>query len=592
MPTLTTPFKLVPTSPVRSPVTIRVAQPADRDAIYRMRHAVYAAELGQHPCNEQQSLSDSLDEFNQYLVAVDGARLLGFVSITPPTRDQYSLDKYLPRADWPFLAGSDLYEIRILTVTESCRSSFIGPLLMYAAFRQVEQQGGRRLLAIGRSEVVSLYLKTGMRRQGHIFQAGAVQYELLAGEIAQMYESLQVYAGHLRTLKPKFQWELDTPWQLPEIEQPIKPLPVEPACYHGGAFFQAIGENFQNLNRRHEIINADVLDAWFPPAPAILDVLREHLEWLVRTSPPTNSEGLIEAISQVRKLPQESLVVGSGSSDLIFRALTAWLRPTSRVLLLDPTYGEYQHLLHNVIGCHVERFRLSAIENYQLDLDSLRIALREEYDLVILVNPNNPTGQHVPREQLELVLREAPRATRFWIDEAYLEYVGQQQSLEQFAAASENVVVCKSLSKGYALSGVRAGYLSGPPALMQSLRLITPPWPVSLPGQLAAVTALRSPDYYQARYAETRSLRATLAAKLESLGLRVFPGVANFVLCGLATGHADAATVVRRCQAEGVFLRDVASMTQFPDGRTIRIAVKDEPTLDRLLAVLQRHLER
>src|SRR5262249_62247408 len=67
-------------------------------------------------------------------------------------------------------------------------------------------------------------------------------------------------------------------------------------CYHGGAFFEAIGEEFETLERRHDIVPADVLDAWFPPAPAVLEALREHLDWLVRTSPPTHRTGLPPAI--------------------------------------------------------------------------------------------------------------------------------------------------------------------------------------------------------------------------------------------------------------------------------------------------------
>src|SRR5690606_5640944 len=71
-------------------------------------------------------------------------------------------------------------------------------------------------------------------------------------------------------------------------------------CYHGGAFFDAIGTEFDQLNRRHNIINADVLDAWFEPSPKVITAFTEALPWLLRTSPPTHCEGLIRVIARTR----------------------------------------------------------------------------------------------------------------------------------------------------------------------------------------------------------------------------------------------------------------------------------------------------
>src|SRR5262249_33508080 len=160
-----------------------------------------------------------------------------------------------------------------------------------------------------------------------------------------------------------------------------------------------------------------------------------------------------------------------------------------------------------------------------------RFAARD-YDLIVLVNPNSPTGRHVPREKLERVLRKAPARTRVWIDETYVEYAGPNESLERFAAGSLNVVVCKSMSKVYALSGARAAYLCGASGMMDDLRAINPPWAVGLLAQVAAVAAMQDPDYYAARYTETHRLRHELAEQISRfIGWEVLPGVANFLLC-------------------------------------------------------------
>jgi histidinol-phosphate/aromatic aminotransferase/cobyric acid decarboxylase-like protein len=317
----------------------------------------------------------------------------------------------------------------------------------------------------------------------------------------------------------------------------------------------------------------------------------ERLPWLLRTSPPTGCEGLIETIGEVRGLGPTQILPGAWSSDLIFRALRQWMTPASRALVLDPTYGEYTHVLEQVIGCSVDRLTLSREDRYDVDLAQLRAALAKGYDLVVLVNPNSPTGRHVPRIELEDVVRHAPARTRIWIDETYVEYVGTDQSLEKFACRSENVVVCKSMSKVYALSGARVAYLVAGRHQLEALRAITPPWAVSLPSQVAAVEALRDHDYYAACYVATAALRESLTKALSALGMDVVPGTANFALSHLPEAGPDARTVVERCRERALFIRDAAQMGTRLGSRALRIAVKSQATNARMIEILKEVLE-
>ncbi|MCA1595741.1 MAG: histidinol-phosphate aminotransferase family protein, partial [Chloroflexi bacterium] len=385
-----------------------------------------------------------------------------------------------------------------------------------------------------------------------------------------------------------------TGWQLPVAFE------IESVCAHGGAFFEAIGTSFETLERGCEVVNADVLDAWFPPAPGALAAVGEHLPWLLRTSPPAHAAGLITTIAKVRGISEDSLVVGAGSSALIYLALRHWLSSSSRVLLPDPIYGEYAHLLEKVIGSRVDRIECCRATGFQLDLDAVRSRLldaaerQDPYHLLVLVNPNNPTGSVLRQPDLESLAADLPEPTRLWVDEAYVDYLGAGNSLEAFAAdsarlASANVVVCKSLSKGLALSGARVAYLCGPPVLAQDLRQISPPWAVGLPAQVAAAWALRDPTYYARRYAETSLLREELVNGL----CRAFPrmdvcvGPANWVLCFLPHSGPSAGEVVARCSAQGVFLRDASTISPRLGTHAIRIAVKDSNGNDRILAALQ-----
>jgi len=276
---------------------------------------------------------------------------------------------------------------------------------------------------------------------------------------------------------------------------------------------------------------------------------------------------------------------------LIYLAFRQWLSSGSRVLILDPAYGEYAHVLENVIGCRVDRMELPRSNGYAVDVEELEARIHAGYDLIVLVNPNNPTGRHIARAELERVLEALPARTRVWIDEAYLEYVGADESLERFAARSESVLVCKSMSKVYALSGMRAAYLCGPMHQLSELIRWTPPWAVSLVAQVAAVRALEDAAYYAERYAETDLLRENLIDGLRNLGVReIVPGKANFVMFHLEPEHPTVESVIQESRESGVYLRDVTSMGMHLGAGALRIAVKDKKSNQMILETLEKML--
>ena len=557
-----------------------VAADADREEIFRLRHAVYAEELGQHPPAAAGRLTDALDDTNLYITARRNGLLRGFVSVTPPG-GSYSLDKYLPRRDWPLPATAALYEVRLLTVRGADRGGRLAALLMYAALRWVESQGGTQIMALGRRALKPLYARVGLSFSGLPLRAGAVDYELMSAPTAQIRAALAALSPLLTRLHRDVRWEL--------------PCAFDAPCTHGGAFWEAVGDTFQALERREDVVSADVLDAWFPPAPGVLAALQGHLPWLLQTSPPAGGAGLTRTIAAVRGVPPDSLCLGAGSSALIYLALPRWLSSRSRVLLPDPIYGEYAHILEQVIGCRIERLATDRADGFRLSPDRLRQACRKyRPSLVILVNPNNPTGDFLPQAPLQDALADLPPETRVWVDEAYIDYLGPGHSLEAFAAQSRSVVVCKSLSKGYALSGVRAAYLCGPPPLMRDLRRFSPPWNVSLPAQVAAVAALRDPDYYARRYAETAALRDALAARLRARfpDWDVRPGPAHWLLCHLPPSGPDAAAVAARCRTQNVFVREAASISPRLGPHALRVAVKDAAANARIEAALAAALAR
>jgi histidinol-phosphate/aromatic aminotransferase/cobyric acid decarboxylase-like protein len=556
-------------------IALSLAGDAEMTNVYRSRHEVYALELRQYESRTDGVLPDESNIHAMYIIASIDGEMAGFIGITPPASPRFSVDRYFQRDEIPFVFDNQLYEIRALTVLKPFRGYLIAASLMYAAFRLVEAWGGIRILAIGRVDVMTMYLRLGLKRVGSSFSSGAVTYNLMSADVAQLRADLAGFENHLERLENRIDWRLNMAFRPPS------------ACYHGGAFFSAIGESFDDLSRKEKVISADVLDAWFPPAPEVQEELLKNLDWIIRTSPPTHAEGLINVIAQIRDIDANCVLAGGGSSDLIFLALRQWLNPSSRVLILDPMYGEYAHMVEKLIHCRVERVLLDRNSGYRLDIEQLVHKLAEGPDLFIWVNPNNPTGLHVSKKDVETVLGQIPAKTRVWIDETYVEYAGREQSLESFAACSNNVVVCKSLSKVYALSGLRVGYLCAAPHQLEELRPLNPPWAVSLPAQIAATIALQVPHYYEMRYQQTHELRAQLTEGLKELGItEIIPGIANFVMFHLPSDAPDALTVERNCRSQGLFVRNIAGMGSELGHHAMRIAVKDEDINRQILGIL------
>ncbi|MBI1334057.1 MAG: aminotransferase class I/II-fold pyridoxal phosphate-dependent enzyme [Armatimonadetes bacterium] len=355
---------------------------------------------------------------------------------------------------------------------------------------------------------------------------------------------------------------------------------VDETCYHGGAFWERLDPRFHSPNRFGDIINADVLDAWFPPSPRVADALADIAQWSMQTSPPTYSEGLIAEIASHYAVPEDQLLVGAGSSSLWFLFASRTLRPSSHVLLIEPSYGEYAHACEQVVGCRVTRLTLLPDDGFRLDLEQWTARLADgAFDLAVLVNPNNPTGQPVDRDDLLAALRAVPRRTLVLIDEAYMEFWNPGESLLSVADLPPNVSVVCSFSKRFALSGLRAAMLRTNPHLRSDLSRWTPPWAVSLPAQAATCAAFRDLAYYHDRYQETHRLRGELASGLAGLGLEVHDSCANWLNLRVPRAEAFRAASLR----EGLFVRNLGKSAPSLGDEWVRVAVKDASTNQRMV---------
>lgn len=347
-------------------------------------------------------------------------------------------------------------------------------------------------------------------------------------------------------------------------------------CIHGGKLYQFIGDDFRGLSNIYSTVAADVLDAWYPPSPNVLSKLQENLSWGSRTSPPLVANGLRRAIAETFVIPEDQIVMGNGSSDLIFRLLPSIFLSHHPVIIPAPSYGEYAHVLSDLCGKKI--FHFPTYETaFQLDVDAL-IELFEaaRFGGLVLVNPCNPTGQYLKREELIAILDAVDNRFPVLIDETYFAYLPRECSMESEINEYENLYIFRSLSKIYGLSGMRIGYALVPAKMSNYYRARTPPYTVATLSQVAAIEALKDDAYTRSMIAETRMRRNNLHKDLLRFDqLTIIGSEINSLLVDLENADVSADIFVHAMAKKGVLVRNISSQgNRYPD-RFVRISVMD-----------------
>jgi histidinol-phosphate/aromatic aminotransferase/cobyric acid decarboxylase-like protein/predicted GNAT family N-acyltransferase len=536
--------------------------------VTKLRYDVFAEELQQYSTNVEKKL----DEPGQHFVTLSiGDDLIGYVSINSSSDGKYRLEKYfgsdiLADITKKISEKAVIYEVRGLTINRAFRSQGYARLLMMAALKFSHENGADNIIAMGHKEVLPMYRAIGM----HVFE----EHHVSAGDV--VFFPMIVAVDQLMKLAGDDITDL-------QIQHLVE---NDDACYHGGASWDESGFDF---TRRKELVVADVLDSPFPPCPEVMESITENIISSCHESPPTQCEPLIEKISQVRGIPESDILVSSGSSSLMFSLMPNLLNKESRVLILSPMYGEYLHILTHLIGCHVTHFPLHPEEGFVIDSVSF-VELARDHDAVIIVNPNSPTGVYDSNisEMITHILSQEENKSKckmIWVDETYIEYVKDAVSLESLTSQHEELIVCKSMSKCYALSGLRVAYAvtaNGP-----FLRRFIPPWSVSLPAQIGAIAALSNEKYYDKQYSIVHQNRAELNQQLVQLGFQTYPSVANYILTKLPDSVAHSSNqFIALCRQKDVFVRDAENMGVTLDSRYVRFAVRSKTENQRIIDCL------
>ncbi|MEM2865628.1 MAG: histidinol-phosphate transaminase [Candidatus Hadarchaeales archaeon] len=327
--------------------------------------------------------------------------------------------------------------------------------------------------------------------------------------------------------------------------------------------------------RRREVVNLASNESPFGPSPLVLRALREALPQ-VGYYPDPKAEGLRKAVGRYVGLGGEEVLLGNGSDELMDLLCRALLDPGDRVLLPLPTFSFYETGV--LLSGGVPRFYRG--RGVEWDPEELVSACRG-VKLVFLGRPNNPTGSCLEEEAVEGLLDTGALVVA---DEAYVEF-SSRGSLARWVRRRENLAVLRTFSKAFGLAGLRVGYLLARPELVSVLERLRQPFNVNRLAQVAAEAALRDLKHMKRVVGEVRRERERLRHELLSLGLKVLPSEANFLMVGTSPWGKTAPELCRELYREGILIRDLSGF-RGAGKEWVRITVGRKEENERLIEAL------
>ena len=345
------------------------------------------------------------------------------------------------------------------------------------------------------------------------------------------------------------------------------------ACPHGGpnsAELKRLGLNVD------EVIDFSVSSNPFSFPPGVKEVLASVV---IDRYPDSESTELKECLSERLGVAPDNILVGSGSMEIIRLITSAYFGLEDSVLILKPTFGEYEVAV-KIVGAKVLEQWAREESDFTFDINETAALIKKHQPRgVFICNPNNPTGQYLSRLAVEAVLDACGDNVLLILDEAYIAFTEASWSSTELVSRG-NLISLRSMTKDYALAGLRLGYAVAGEEIIQSLRKVCPPWNVNAAAQGAGVVALRDADYLKRCEEKIRQAKQYLTGELGRMGFEVLPSETNFFLVKVGSGRSFRASLLKH----GIMVRDC---TSFGLPQYIRIAPRTMNHCEKLITTIE-----
>lgn len=322
-------------------------------------------------------------------------------------------------------------------------------------------------------------------------------------------------------------------------------------------------------------------------AESVRRAITDNLESIIHY-PDTEGFALKTAIADRYGSARESIVLGNGAVELMY-VLGHVLRPR-RVLTVAPAFSEYERTA-DVCGAELRHIALDEADGFCITAKRIAGELQNQ-DMLFLGNPNNPTGTMLKREEIIPIVDAAQMCGAVVVvDESFIDFVADSEkyTMRHLTKEYDNLVVIHSLTKFYAIPGLRLGFAIAPQDIAERMECGKDPWNVNTLAQAAGCAALCDTEYQRRSrsfVAEEKDRLYRIIAEIEGLE-PLMPSV-NFILVKIKTDNLDA-TGLRKIMAERerILIRD-CSRYEGLDRRFFRVAVKSHEENMRLTEALKR----
>ncbi|MFH1288660.1 MAG: threonine-phosphate decarboxylase CobD [bacterium] len=353
------------------------------------------------------------------------------------------------------------------------------------------------------------------------------------------------------------------------------------------------GGNLKEAQQRYRLKKEEIIDfsaninpLGFPNS--VGKIISSHLDDIARYPDPYCKD-LKKAIASRLNISADNLLIGNGSMDLIF-SLTLALKP-KRALISIPTFSEYERAVRLAGG---KCLFVKTHEANDFAVNTTEIIKRlDSTDLLFICNPNNPTGFLWDKEAVRFLADKCEKKGVFLvIDEAFMDFVEEKNASSMVTVMSnkKHVLVLRSLTKFFAIAGLRAGYLAGNKKLLSRISSYQPPWSVNALAQMVACEIIKDTVFIKKSRDYVLKESNFLFKELQKIkSLKPYPASANFIFCRLENKKINAGRLCDYCGGKGILIRDCSNFRGLDD-RFIRVAVRRREANLRLISCLKEYL--
>ncbi|NHC35110.1 histidinol-phosphate transaminase [Scytonema millei] len=281
----------------------------------------------------------------------------------------------------------------------------------------------------------------------------------------------------------------------------------------------------------------------YPPSPLVLEALRNLDGELLRRYPEPMAGRFRTAVSAALDLPSDWIIVGNGSDELLGVITRACTSPQRQIVCPMPTYVLYRTLAQIQDAEFVE---IPYDNNYNLPLEELIAA---NGAVTFIASPHSPSGTVVSLDILDKLAAQLHGV--LVIDEAYVDFA-TENALE-LAKKHDNVIILRTLSKGYSLAGIRLGFAVANPTLIAGLMKVKDSYNVDAIACIVGVAALQDQAHKNANAEKIKTSRVKLASELQKLNFDLYPSQANFLLA--RSPHGNAEYLYHSLKTRGILVR-------------------------------------